>query len=440
VSVKHLLIVSAIFVFFVELQAQIPCWDKNRVPNSGFESYRSCQENKSIQKSTSAWIDYSLNIDQFPPSMDFFSLYCNKKSGFYAEIPQDNPPHTDNSMLGGFMLQADARTWTASRSVHKEYAYCELNGRLSVGKTYRLQFYVKFAQVRQFQNSPIDQIGAVLSEDDPTLFFEQSRYNGPVPIAQSEPGQLLNNTNDWVLISQTFVADKPYQYLMLGNFYKEDENVLQNFFKTQDKFNAYYLFDEVSLQEWREEPPYQNITIDRVCNYRDTGRVIVKMECGETRIIQRVFSPFPDTIRQYTATYDPADVGVFIRKFKTAEGCDSVVIDRRTFYDLGVPQDSIARFFVPTAFSPNGDGRNDHFVIFTYPLALTIKQLAVYTHWGQKAYFVENFEVSNHNYYGWDGLFINGTFAPQGTYVWVLSYEDIDGSVKVKRGTVALMR
>jgi gliding motility-associated-like protein len=95
---------------------------------------------------------------------------------------------------------------------------------------------------------------------------------------------------------------------------------------------------------------------------------------------------------------------------------------------------------VPNVFSPNGDGINDHFVIFTNPIGLTIKQLAIYNHWGQRVYNLENFEAGNNNYFGWDGTFPPQYLAPQGTYVWVLSYQDLDGEVKIKRGTVALLR
>lgn len=95
--------------------------------------------------------------------------------------------------------------------------------------------------------------------------------------------------------------------------------------------------------------------------------------------------------------------------------------------------------YTPTVFSPNGDGINDHFMIFTKPTGLKIKQLAIYTYWSQKVHSLENFEVTNDYFFGWDGVF-KGAVASPGTYVWVLSYEDLDGSIKIKRGTVALIR
>jgi len=433
------LVCLVLCIFTIGLNAQLPCWGDNCVSNAGFESYRSCQENTTIQKSTLAWIDHSLNVNDFPPSMDYFNLYCKKKAGFYAEIPEDNPPYMGSAMLGGFMLQADAKTWNINRRVHKEYAYCALNGHLSVGKTYRLQFYVKFAQSRQFRNKALDQIGAVLSEDDPTQFFEQSSYRGPRPMAQSKPGQLLKDSSTWVLISHTFVADKPYKYLMLGHFYQYDENAMQSFFKTNDTYNAYYLFDEVALQELREEPPSQQFIIDRVCDRKDTGRVIIQVDCGLTQIIQRLYSPYPDTTVSLAVTCIRADTGVFIKRFRTLAGCDSVHIRKVSYCDPDLPKDNIALIYTPTVFSPNGDGINDHFMIFTKPTGLKIKQLAVYTYWGQKTYSMENFEVTNDNVFGWDGLF-KGAVASPGTYVWVLSYEDLDGNIKLKRGTVALIR
>jgi hypothetical protein len=254
----------------IPLLAQNPCWGPNLVPNPSFEGYYSCPENKSIQRSITGWDDFSINMAQFPPSMDYFNLDCKKKVGLYAEIPQDNPPRTGTGMLGGFQFRFQAYTviWDTTGRLLKEYAYCKLSAPLQVGKTYHLQFYTKYAISRQFRNGSIDQIGAVLSENNPLNFFANSKYRGPAPIAQRSAGQHLKDSSTWVPVSRTFVADKPYIYLTLGHFYDYDLATIQNFFKGTNSYNAYYLFDDAGSDRARAMGKYCGGSSLQLSGYR----------------------------------------------------------------------------------------------------------------------------------------------------------------------------
>lgn len=88
---------------------------------------------------------------------------------------------------------------------------------------------------------------------------------------------------------------------------------------------------------------------------------------------------------------------------------------------------------VPTAFTPNGDGRND----FLYPLnALKADNLEfkVYNRLGQLVFYTKDWTRK------WDGR-INGVLQQTGVYAWILSYTNRDSKQKVfLRGTVLLMR
>lgn len=88
--------------------------------------------------------------------------------------------------------------------------------------------------------------------------------------------------------------------------------------------------------------------------------------------------------------------------------------------------------YIPTAFTPNGDGLNDRFKIF--PVGITnIRFFRIYNRWGQVVYSSEN------SAQGWDGT-MNGIAQPAGTYTWVVAGKTInDVSVK-KSGTVVLIR
>lgn len=88
---------------------------------------------------------------------------------------------------------------------------------------------------------------------------------------------------------------------------------------------------------------------------------------------------------------------------------------------------------VPTAFTPNHDGKND----LLYPLnAIKADRLdfRVYNRWGQLIFHTNNWKQ------GWDGTY-KGIQQASGVYVWFLSYVDRDTKQpRQMKGTAALIR
>jgi gliding motility-associated-like protein len=90
-------------------------------------------------------------------------------------------------------------------------------------------------------------------------------------------------------------------------------------------------------------------------------------------------------------------------------------------------------FYVPTAFSPNGDGSNDFF----RPKAIGMKSLDVfriYNRWGQLLYSSTDIEGR-----GWDGTF-KGKGQDPATYVWYAEGTDYLNNRVKKKGYVVLIR
>lgn len=88
--------------------------------------------------------------------------------------------------------------------------------------------------------------------------------------------------------------------------------------------------------------------------------------------------------------------------------------------------------YVPTAFSPNGDGLNE----ILRPLALGMRSIdvfQVYNRWGQLLYRTENIGE------GWDGRYAGKEQAP-GTYVWYAEGTDYTNRKIQRKGTVVLIR
>jgi gliding motility-associated-like protein len=89
--------------------------------------------------------------------------------------------------------------------------------------------------------------------------------------------------------------------------------------------------------------------------------------------------------------------------------------------------------FVPTGFTPNGDGRNDVFRPI-YVGMRTIDYFRVYNRWGKLVY---NYNLNDGQ--GWDGT-VNGLKQNIGTFIWMVRATDIIGKVHFKKGTVTLIR
>jgi gliding motility-associated-like protein len=91
-----------------------------------------------------------------------------------------------------------------------------------------------------------------------------------------------------------------------------------------------------------------------------------------------------------------------------------------------------ADIFMPNAFSPNADGRNDVFK----PVLVGIKKLtifSIYNRWGQLVY------TTSQNGKGWDGT-IHGQKQDTGTYVYMVAGVDYSGRTITKKGVFTLVR
>lgn len=87
--------------------------------------------------------------------------------------------------------------------------------------------------------------------------------------------------------------------------------------------------------------------------------------------------------------------------------------------------------YIPNAFTPNGDGRNDVFV----PQGIGIEgfKMTIFDRWGKRLYYTENLEEP---FRGW----LNGLELPIDSYVYIIEILDVDGEWKSYRGNVNLVR
>jgi len=94
--------------------------------------------------------------------------------------------------------------------------------------------------------------------------------------------------------------------------------------------------------------------------------------------------------------------------------------------------------YIPSAFTPNGDGKNDIFYVLSGPEVTKVKSFAVYNRWGQMVFSAQNFPA-NSPVHGWDGK-VAGKEAPSQAFVYQVTIVLKDGKEKLYKGTVTLVR
>lgn len=96
-----------------------------------------------------------------------------------------------------------------------------------------------------------------------------------------------------------------------------------------------------------------------------------------------------------------------------------------------VPSEVVPIIGLPTGFSPNGDGEND--ILYVRGAAIKTMDLKIYNRWGQLVFETTSQDV------GWDGKY-NGEPQPIEAYGYVLSVTFIDGTAKLLKGNITLLR
>ena len=95
--------------------------------------------------------------------------------------------------------------------------------------------------------------------------------------------------------------------------------------------------------------------------------------------------------------------------------------------------------YAPNVFSPNDDGINDNFTLYTDEAPVRqIKSMKIFSRWGEMVFEQSNFPA-NEPYYGWDGTFL-GSEMQLGVFTWMAEVEFIDGQIVTTQGDVLVFK
>ncbi len=144
-----------------------------------------------------------------------------------------------------------------------------------------------------------------------------------------------------------------------------------------------------------------------------------------------------------------AGQGASVYAWNTGDSTSSIEIDTTGLYQVELISfegckslDSVQilfggdAFYLPNAFTPNGDGLNDTFSAIPKYDYVNKYHMSIFNRWGQKIF--ETKDINN----GWDGTFA-GSPCMQGTYVYQIIYSEIGNQPqqsKIKQGILMLVR
>lgn len=168
-----------------------------------------------------------------------------------------------------------------------------------------------------------------------------------------------------------------------------------------------------------------------------------EIQLGDSLQLDTLYSNFAPAVYTWTA-FQPISCDTCARPFfkpvKTttyqltvtdAFGCTAsdeieIFVDRQS------------EFYLPTAFSPNGDNINDIFNIGSRPNFIeTIENFSIFNRWGELVFQAQH--ISPQDFDGWNGQF-ESQAAMQGVYVYMIEVKTRKGEVEMVTGEVALLR
>ncbi len=88
-------------------------------------------------------------------------------------------------------------------------------------------------------------------------------------------------------------------------------------------------------------------------------------------------------------------------------------------------------FFIPSAFTPNGDGLNDLFYVKANFEPRNF-EMTIFNRNGERLFQTRNMNI------GWDGM-LRGSILPFGMYIYIIKYKDRKGNEQQKQGQILLI-
>ncbi|MFA6056778.1 MAG: gliding motility-associated C-terminal domain-containing protein [Taibaiella sp.] len=387
------------------------CNAQNLVHNGGFEEY--------IYPPTGSGLlleDFVHDWASYYNTPDYFSTQFMGDAGMLDYC--GTLPHGGKGIIGAYVLGY----FSSMPAYNREYIQGELSEPLKANTMYYAEMYVKPMLKAPVINFGIDKLG---------IAFTDKHYNfatvsdllliEEVPEVENKLG-VITDRNTWTKVSGCFIAEGGETKIIIGNFRIDEETdstMLPGAFG-EEQFHygmSYFLFDDILVKEIPLAyilPGDTLICRDSIISlsaYPDDAATYIWSIGATTQIIQ--------TGKSGTLTVD----------ITTKEGCkqEAAVTINTKYCGSACPQ-----LFMPNAFSPNEDGRNDYFQPMN-AIDMSSLEFSVYNRFGERLFYGKGLQAR------WDGRFKDKP-CDAGTYFYYSRYSDCRGTELTKKGDIVLVR
>jgi OmpA-OmpF porin, OOP family len=181
---------------------------QNLVPNGSFEEREFCPTD--INRASLKVIKQWSQLNEGTP--DYFSS-CGTRVGVPSNMFGHQPAHTGGSYAGLVIYSSTKRNY-------REYLSAKLTRPLQSGEQVCIEMHLSPAD---FDLHVADAIGVYLSKTKPV----QERTNVVVTMASmANPAlNMLDGTDEWLLVSDTYTAKGGEEYITIGNFKPDRETM-----------------------------------------------------------------------------------------------------------------------------------------------------------------------------------------------------------------------
>ena len=248
----------------------------------------------------------------------------------------------------------------------------------------------------------------------------------------------IGDKNGNIRIDSSKGGIPPYTYLLNNQPFDIGTKIWSNLSKGTYKLEVQDANNCISAQTLTIiDPPKLSVTTtpDTLIRYGDNVRLFAGADAPS--VTQTVFwRSMRDSVtlsceKCMTTTADPRTSTMFKVIVTDTFGCTAQ-------RDIIVKVDKNRRVFAPTAFSPNGDGENDNFTLFTGTGTKQVLLFQIYNRWGALLYSKDNY-TANDEKFGWDGS-LNGIAQAGDVYFWLARIQFDDGEIETLTGDVTLLR
>lgn len=175
---------------------------------------------------------------------------------------------------------------------------------------------------------------------------------------------------------------------------------------------------------------------------------VIEVELGDSVQLRPQFNPGGVPINPDSIFWEPAEflscdrcpdpiVRPFADQFYTITAYD--INGCPGFAEVLIEVDKNRNIFLPNAFSPNGDGVNDEFRVFTGVGVQKVNYVHIFDRWGNILYADTDIEPNISGIPTWDGFYKGKPLDP-GVFIYLVEVEFEDGLTLLYRGDLTLLR